>query len=316
MAFRFNFVVAVASVLFIGTAIAQESPPAQQQRPRRAAPAEGSLRSGPLVTLEVVLINRKDDVAKERGGLPTAAELLEEEKQGKLEQAVRVRLSSTSGRKAFVQIGERVPTVSGRTRTPGSGFGRGGREPGADSAASAFSYSYSYTIENIGTLISATPQVEDGGTVMVELQVERSRLSEMPKAPEEDRSGAEIGRQKTLTLTSQSTLRLKADEPTLAQGYRKSAGGDDAGEFIVVIAHVEAGAGPDTVSAEGDTQFRVITLQNAKAADLATVLANVLGNRTMRIAVDASANTIVVAGTKEELSIAGALLEQLDHNKR
>jgi hypothetical protein len=290
-------------------AAAQEA--TNQPQPRRAAPNTASGPVGALVTLEIALIDRP--TSKDAGALPSATDLLQLEKQGEVDRVTRAKLSSVGGRKALVQLGESVPTVAGRTFA-GRGFSQSAQRESSDGPPR---FSYSINMENIGTLVTATPQVEDGGMVLVELQVERSRLAEVPMPADDDRV-ADMPRHKTVRFVSQSTVRLKPGEPALAQGFSSSSGQESRGEYIVVVAHVESPArsSADIERPTPERQFRVYRLANVKASDLAPVLEKVIANREVRLAADDATNTILIAGPAEHLQIAQELIRQLDESKK
>jgi hypothetical protein len=305
----------LASFLMVKATLAQQAPPPQQQqqqqapqqpRPRRVA-AE-SAPAGPLVTLEVLLIDHNSAVGgKEGAALPSAAEFVKLHKEGKLERAVRVQLASVAGNSARVQIGERVPVVS--ARNVGGGFGRGG-------AAEGRPVSYSYNIQDIGTLINAATRVEEGGSVLVDLQVERSQLA--PSERPADEPTDDIGRVKTVSLTSQSTLRLKPGEPALAEAWQSTAGQETNGVFIVVTATVEKGGSGRPAAAERDAaaQLQVFVLGNAKADDMHRILQQVFGDRAIRISVDEGNNRIIVYAPQAQLESIRELIQVLDAAKK
>ncbi|MEX2138871.1 MAG: secretin N-terminal domain-containing protein [Pirellulales bacterium] len=304
---RIALLMVLAWLVMLPTVYGQEAqaPPAQQ-RLRRAQPADRPVTTAPgaLVTLDVLMIDHKIAGAeKDRGNLHTAAELLELEKQGKLEHVLRVRLSSVEQSKASVQLGERVPVATARTV---GGFGRGG--PAAEGRPT----SYSYSLENIGTLISAAARVEEGGTVIVDLQVERSQMAATER-PADDIPDA-VGRQKTVSLTCQSSLRLKPGEPTLANASQTTEDGATTGQFIVVTATVDAqGAGrAAAVDRDREMHVRIFNLRNAKADAMAQLLARTLGDKPIRVGVDEATNALVVASTRDQLEVVEQLLQQLD----
>jgi type II secretory pathway component GspD/PulD (secretin) len=255
------------------------------------------------VTLDVVLIERPGNEG-ERGTLPSAKELLEIERQGQLERVRRVRLSMLSGGKGMAQFGERVPVVTGR-----GGFafgGRGGGEPRQGP--------YSYTYESIGTLISASSRVEDKGGVVVELQVEESRLVPSGK-PLDDGSDA-VALQKTTTLTSHSTLRLKAKEPVVAQASRFIAGGEAIGQFVVVTAEVDDSGDAQAAAEERAAQIQVFNLKRSKAGEIQRVLASVFDGQTLRIGVNESTNAIIVSALPKQIQSIQAIVEALDADQK
>jgi hypothetical protein len=100
---------------------------------------------------------------------------------GKVERMSTFSLSSLERQQASVQTGEQVPVVTGRT-TFGSG-GRGG----------AFQNSVSY--QDVGTVLRVTGRI-DGTNVVVECQVEESRLepgASIPTAPSDAADPGEQG---------------------------------------------------------------------------------------------------------------------------
>jgi type II secretory pathway component GspD/PulD (secretin) len=290
----------------IGTLLAQEAPQ-QQPRQRRAAAAEAEGPVGALVTLDIVLIEHQGAAVENReASVPTAAALLQLDKEGKLDRVMRVRLSSVGGRRAVVQLGERVPVETARSRAFG---GRGGGDA---------PFTSSYSLENIGTLISAAPRVEDGGAILVDLQVERSALADMPRPSESDRPDDPIARRKTVTLSCQTTIRLKPGEPKLAKSFQRTADKQSSGDFIVVTAHAES-ARPEPaaeVDRGGAGEFRVFSLATVKARDAAPLLEKILAGKEIRIAVDEATNTIVASGTREQLEVVEAILKRLDERKK
>jgi type II secretory pathway component GspD/PulD (secretin) len=197
-----------------------------------------------------------------------------------------------------------VPVATARTV---GGFARGGA---AAAAAEGRATSYSYALENIGTLISATARVEEAGTVIVDLQVERSQMAATERSVDDISDAA--GRQKTVSLVSHSTLRLKPGEPTLAKAFQTTADGETTGQFIVVTATVDHHGAERATAKDGGNLVRAFTLRAAKAAQMRRVLADVFSDQPMRIGVDEDQNTIIVSGTREQLEEVQRLIEALD----
>jgi type II secretory pathway component GspD/PulD (secretin) len=256
----------------------------------------------------VLLIDYNSSTGEKEGAaLPSATEFVKLHKDGKLDRAVRVQLASVAGNPARVQIGERVPVVS--ARNVGGGFGRGG-------AADGRPVSYSYNIQDIGTLITAATRVEDGGTVLVDLQVERSHLA--PSERPADEPADDIGRLKTVSLTSQSSLRLKPGEPAIAEGWQSTSGQQTNGVFIVVTATVEAGGVQRAAAADrdGNAQLQIFTLGNVKAGSMQRVVQEVFGDRSIRISVDEANNRIIVYAPPAQLETIRELIQVLDTAKK
>jgi type II secretory pathway component GspD/PulD (secretin) len=303
MSLRAFFILVCGSLAACAPALAQEStaqPPSGRSRPS-APPAIST--SGPEVTLDVVLIERPGSEG-ERGTLPSAKELLEMEKQGRVERVRRVRLSMLSGGKGMAQFGERVPVVTGR-----GGFAFGGRGGGGDSRQAP----YSYTYESIGTLMSASSRVEDKGGVVVELQVEESRL--VPSGKPLDDSSDAVALPKTTTLTSHSTLRLKPKEPVVAQASQFIAGGEVVGQFIVVTAEVDDSGDAQAAADERAAQIQVFNLKRSNAGEIQRVLASVFDGQTLRIGVNESTNAIIVSALPKQIQSIQAIVEALDAEK-
>jgi hypothetical protein len=280
--------------------VSQQLAPAPQQ----SSPQPATTAAGPLVTLEVLLIDYKGRGNVKAAAAPTAAEFIKLHQIGELDRVVRAQISNVEQNKALVQVGERVPVATARTA---GGFARDGAAAAGEARATA----YSYSLEHIGTLISAVARVEEGGTVIVDLQVERSQMAATER-PADDNSDA-VGRQKTVSLVSQSTLRLKPGEPTLAKAFQTTADGETTGQFIVVTATVDHhGAERAAAAKEEGNVVRAFTLRAAKAGQMRRILADVFGNQPMRIGVDEDQNTIIVSGAPEQLEEVQRLLEALD----
>jgi type II secretory pathway component GspD/PulD (secretin) len=307
----------LASLFTISTLPAQVAPPTAQPRASRAASgAQPGLRTmtgpaGPLVTLEVLLIEHNSAIGGKEGvAVPSAAEFVKLYKEGKLDSAARVQLSTVGGSTGTVQLGERVPVATARNAR---GFG------GRGSAEGDGAFSYSYAMQDIGTMIMATARVEESETVLVDLHVERSRLALSDRPADEPQD--EIARRKTVSLTSQSTLRLKPGEPAIARAWQTTAGQESNGVFIVSTAQVEASGLGRAAAAQrdGDARLQVFSLRNAKAGNaqriLTMVLAEKLGDRA-RIGVDENTNRIIVYATAEQHEIIEQLLQHLDASEK
>jgi Bacterial type II/III secretion system short domain len=304
---RIAMLVVLASMVTLRSMYGQEPPtPVQSARARRTTPAvQPPVESGPLVTLEVLLIDHKLS-DKDGSTASSAAELVKLNKEGKLDRVMRVQLSSAAGSPATAQLGEQVPVATSRTPR---GFGGRGADPDGG-------FAYSYTMENVGTLVRANSRVEENGNVLVDLHVERSQLTKHDEAGDEPRDGA-IGRQKTVRVTSESTLRLKPREPAIAEAWQSTAGQDTAGIFVVVTASVEPGGAERTAANDRDrnTQVRVFALQTAKAANMLRVLAQVYGDKPMRMSADEAQNAIIVAAPPEHLQAVEELIRALDQER-
>ena len=71
---------------------------------------------------------------------------------------------------------------------------------------------------NVGTLISATPRVDERGSILLDFKAEQSRLADTPRREGDIPGEAWAQRQRTVTINSQSTLRLTPGEPRKPTG--------------------------------------------------------------------------------------------------
>src|SRR5688500_7615373 len=89
------------------------------------------------------------------------------EGQEKVYAFSQMQLSALENQPAMGQWGERVAVPSGRTSSAFGGSSRAGTP----------SASTSYTRESLGTLISATCRVDEGGLIVIELNLEQTRMA-------------------------------------------------------------------------------------------------------------------------------------------
>jgi hypothetical protein len=256
-----------------------------------------SLTGGPLVTLDILLIDHNSDAG---GAAPTAAELVKRYEAGELDRVVRVQLSNVAETLAYTQLGESVPQATARA-------GRGGFDARGEAGVT-----YSYTYQDIGTLVRANTRVEDAGTVLVDLQFERSSMA--PHLQPSDESDDLIGRQKTVRRARQSTLRLKPGEPAIAEAWQSRSGDQTTGQFLVVTAHVQPGGDRP---AAGEARTRIFMLRTAKADAMQRVLAEVYGDsKPIRTSVDSNRNALIISAPREELEEVEQLIQALDAGEK
>jgi hypothetical protein len=282
------------------------------------ADAQDAANQRRLVTIDVLIaeLGPDTDASKDL----TAKTLLEYEKDGKLAHATRARLMSVEDQSAMVQLGERVPVVTGRTLTGrGGGFfqsrpERTGEAPREDAGPR---FTSSYTYENIGTIVSATPRLESGDSILIELRIEKSRLAHADHATE-GAASEEFGRHKTVSLTCQSTVRVRGDEPILVEGFRAGSPKDARGQYIVLSASAEVAppASERAVEArKAEGQLRVFALRNANANEAVKLLMTIYGSRALRAAADSRTNSVIVYGQTADASGLEALLQRLDETQ-
>src|SRR5262245_56700773 len=112
-------------------------------------------KAGPMVRFEVLIAELAEPAAE-----PTAANVLELEKTGKLRSLIRLQLAAVEQQAASVQIGQLIQRVSGQVAVAGR---RGG--PGLPAPASIPRYSD----VNVGTTIQVTPRIEKDGSIAAQL---------------------------------------------------------------------------------------------------------------------------------------------------
>ncbi len=173
---------------------------------------------GKSVSIEVLIANFAS-VTDSETGVPTAEQILELAKQGKLASSTRVQLATLDMQSAKVQFGETVPVPAGATSRPGGG-------------PSAVSYRYTET----GTIIEATPRVEEDGSVVLLLSVQQTRLVPGSQAGAEKEEAGGFALTKTATMSAKTTLRVPAGKSVITGGQRSDK--DPSQTWIVISAKV------------------------------------------------------------------------------
>jgi type II secretory pathway component GspD/PulD (secretin) len=307
----------LASVAFVAAA-------ALAQRPSSQTDATKAAPSAQLVTIEVLMVQ----VAASGEGAKTppvrsASAIVELEKQGKLDRTVRIRMATVEGQPATVQVGERVPVATSRNMT---GRMRGGfsqvppresREPARETPRDAppeeGAFSYSYQMLNVGTLISATPRVDDRGSILLDFKAEQSRLADTPRRDGDIPGEAWIQRQRTATINTQSTLRLTSGEPALVDAIQSTADNESAGEFIVVTAHLDDSPTGRRAAADAPVaELKIFALTSANARDSVKVLQQLFANSQVRLTADERTNSVLANGQPGKLAEVEAILMRLD----
>lgn len=229
------------------------------------------------------------------------------EEQGKLEACSRVRLTTLEGQSATAQFGERKALVTGRSRTSAA----------RDQFGGGFPQQTSYTMENLGTLISATASVLDDGDILVQLQIERSRLAAdapvIAAANEPARPESDLPPPRTLTTSTRSTVRIADGQAVVLSGLVQGTPAKDVlATLIVVTAKVVSPHAPKTAAQSEQQSMQIYSLKFANAKDAASVLKSVFEGRPLRIAVDERTNRLVISGTADDLAAVQAVLLKLD----
>jgi len=308
----------LASIVFITAgALAQRATPQVEGAKTEA--------SSQLVTIEVLMVQvaASGEAAKAQP-VPSASTIIDLDKQGKLDRTVRIRMATVEHQQATVQVGERVPVAISRASV---GRGRGGfggavREPAREPARDApprdapaddSAFTYSYQMMNVGTLVSATPRVDDRGSVILELKAEQSRLADVPQRDGDIPGEAWAQRQRTISLTTQSTLRLTPGEPALVDAFQTSGDNKSSGEFIVVTAHLDDSPPARRAAADAPVaETRIFALNSANARDAVKVLQQLFAGMPVRLSVDERTNSVLAHGQRGKIEEMEAILQRLD----
>jgi type II secretory pathway component GspD/PulD (secretin) len=180
--------------------------------------AEGvPAQAGKCVSIEVVLADAVGPVlpAASNAAAPaeiTAERIQELEREGKLDSLARVRFATLEHCPGMVQFGERVPVVTQQFSGPRSPDGGGGGG------------TTSYSMENVGTKVQVMPRVEQDGAIVLELQVERSRLVGRPGGAEtQNRDASAFVPHKIVTVMAESTIRIVAGKTVAIEARESSA---------------------------------------------------------------------------------------------
>jgi type II/III secretion system protein len=309
----------LASIIFVTAAALAQRTAAPQTEATKAA------ETNQLVTIEVLMIQ----VGASGEGAKTppvrsAATIVDLDKQGKLDRTVRIRMSTVERQPATVQLGERVPVATSRNSIGGRGrvgfsntVPREGREPPRDPPrdvpADDSTFTYAYTMFNVGTLISATPRVDDSGSILLDFKTEQSRLADTPRREGDIPGEAWAQRQRTVTINSQSTLRLTPGEPALVDAIQTSGDNQSSGEFIVVTAHLDdSPAGRRAAVDAPIAETRIFALTSANARDAVKVLQQLFANSQVRLTADERTNSVLAHGQRGKIQEMEAILQRLD----
>jgi hypothetical protein len=178
--------------------------------------------AGKSVSIEVLIAHVSQGGAD--APAPTREQILELDKQGKVASLTRVQLTTLDLQTAMVQFGERTGVVAGRTSVP-SGPNSSGRFA-----------NIVQTVE-MGTIVEATPRVEDDGSVVLLLKIEQSRLIPAPDQAGGDKTEpSAFIPPKTVTSQCKNTLRVPAGKWIAIGGQRGEK--EPSQTWILVSANV------------------------------------------------------------------------------
>lgn len=250
-----------------------------------------------------------------------------------------LRLSTLDEQQVRMQTGEGVAVPSGRVISGFGGSTSGGRQA-----------MQSFRTENVGTLVTATPRVVQGGTIL-EIQIEKSRLAAPPTKSAEDETDTPSDAEsftRTVTSVFNGTTLVPADKTVLVGSLREAA--KDGGREFVILASVSSerlatkintsSAEPAQVAPvadpassrrsasafrrsssarpsapEGKRRLTVLPLSHARATDVLMTLTQLLGVEIRQkgaFAVDERTNSIIANADGELLTTVKEIIQILD----
>jgi type II secretory pathway component GspD/PulD (secretin) len=252
-------------------------------------------RAGQVISLDMLVADVGAAALGE--GEVTAVKILELAAQSKVDAATRVQLSVLENTPGVATFSETAPVATGRQEM--AGFPGGGR------GANLFSN------QNHGTTVQATGRVEQDGTIVLELQAERSRLIANRPAGEEG-AAASVAANKTVQIRVNTTTRLASGKPTIVGSQATGVGKDAIHTYIVLTASAAEGG---KAAAASDAKLNFFTLANARAGDISKVLREALTSMPFTIAADERSNSLIVSGPPDVLEIIRNLVARLDEAK-
>jgi hypothetical protein len=191
-----------------------------------AAAADAKPVPRKLIAFEFVVIERTgSELAGDKDKVPTAAQLLKLEKDGKAGSVQRLKLTALENVEARLQLGENAPLVSGRTRGNFSGG------PVQESV----------TYHSVGTTVTLTAETESDGKVLASVNLARSTVAAPPKAPEKEgqETGVSTTSPRLLNNTIVTTVRIAPGETAVIAGQQTHTGSSPGEMWVLVTAKVE-----------------------------------------------------------------------------
>lgn len=282
-------------------------PAARSSRP----PSAESLSESPGALLGLEVVIAEFNLADVTGEL-TPEKLKELERQGGLRSLIRVHLAALENQTASVQLGQRIPLATGRTSFP-----RGPSREGP-------SFATNYTTENFGTTVRGVGRIHDGA-ILMDITVETSRPAPDAGKPSAE-SESEIVPPRTVSLNTQSTLRLEPAKELLVEGVQTISPDESMRQVLLVTARVIAPApvrsdtAPVSSAAPATTptsETRIFALRNLDSSTAANTIQAIFGDGLLRVAAvrDNDVNSLLVRGNPEHLAEIEAVLLRLDVGK-
>jgi hypothetical protein len=177
--------------------------------PLQATAQQPAPAAGKAIAIEVVLaeaseagVLAKQDVDKQVD--ITADGIKQLEKAGMLTSWVQIQIASLEGKPAFVQFGETAPVATSQSV---AGF----------RSREGNTVTTQHSMVNVGTIVKTTACVEDGGGILVNVDLERSRLVDQPPPGRNVESPhPAFVPSKTETITVQTTVRVPPGRTVVA----------------------------------------------------------------------------------------------------
>jgi type II secretory pathway component GspD/PulD (secretin) len=168
------------------------------------------------IEIRLLLVEVRDsDVKFEEGAFDDyAAELEQLQASGAATIVSRMRLTTLENQVAQVQMGATRPSVTGRV------FDRGGRG------------SNSYVMNDEGTLLSVIPRASGDGTIVMELNIEQTRIEDAEQTSADDAEDVVPSTRSTAVINS--TVSVKDGETVTTTDVAQNAG-DSARNLVVIV---------------------------------------------------------------------------------
>ena len=204
-----------------------------REEPVAAFAAEKPARK--LIAFEFVLIERSSaDLADEKNKAPTAAQLLQLEKDGKAASVQRLKITALENVEARLQLGEEAPFVTSRAFA-GAG-GRGGFAGGGGQEQ--------VTYNSLGTTLTLTAETESEGKVLASINLARSTVAALKAEKPADKvegqeAGVSTNYPRRLQSTIVRTVRLAAGETAILCGQQTHTGSSPSELWVLVLAVVQ-----------------------------------------------------------------------------
>lgn len=282
---------------FAGPLIADDSPLVAQVLKTR------------MVTIEVSIVELAEKPSPEetldgQSSQDLIARIRTLEKEGQLQGLTRLRLSALEGNQASAQIGGHVAISTGRNAFAGQP-GRGGPV-------------VTHTqMQNVGTLVRAITRIEPGDGIVMDLQIEKTSLTRLPRSPNAENTpseGANGGGQ--VTTDFKSTVRIPNGQTIVAQASGSSSAFDAPTRTVILVTATAdpapQGDAPPVAESSNDPQLKIFSLEAAKATDMYDLIRELLPNYSISIAVDSRTNTLLVHAVPEHLKIVEGIISFLD----